>query len=176
MRELTKLPSKGSWDRFQNQKERKLFAPANQALFRVQEIYQIEQVWVSFHTFWGLTFLLDENCKITEPIHFWTRALSLNFHHFSTQEIYCQNLKRRGFSQHVLDNFLGWQEAQKNGKKWVSTLDDMHCPGRGAENPYTFFAHTPFPLQNQRSVQVRSRSASLGVYMHVLCSYSLSLI
>ena len=28
--------------------------------------------------------------------------------------------------------------------------------------------------QHERSVQVRSRSASLGVHMHVLCSYSLS--
>ncbi len=39
-----KLPSKGSGDRFQNQKERKLFAPAKQALFRVQENLQIKQV------------------------------------------------------------------------------------------------------------------------------------
>jgi hypothetical protein len=59
----------------QNQKERKLFAAASQALFRVQEKHQIEHVWVSFHTFWDLTFFIDENCKITEPIHFWTRAL-----------------------------------------------------------------------------------------------------
>jgi hypothetical protein len=70
-----KLPNKGSWDRFQNQKERKLFAAASQALFRVQEKHQIEHVWVSFHTFWGPTFLMDEKCKITEPMHFWTLAL-----------------------------------------------------------------------------------------------------
>jgi hypothetical protein len=35
-------------------------------------------------------------------------------------------------------------------------------------------AHVVHGQQHQRSVQVRSRSASLGVHMHVLCSYSLS--
>ncbi len=67
--------SKGSGDRFQNQKERKLFAPESQALFRVQEKYQIEHVWVSFHMFWRPTFFIDENCKISEPMHFWTWVL-----------------------------------------------------------------------------------------------------
>jgi hypothetical protein len=75
--DVKKLPSKGSWDRFQNQKERKLFASASQALFRVQEKHQIEHVWVSFHTFWAPTFLIDENCKITELMHLWTRASRL---------------------------------------------------------------------------------------------------
>jgi hypothetical protein len=41
--------------------------------------------------------LQKENCKITEPMHFWTRALLRAFCTIST-----------------------WQKAQKNGKKWVS--------------------------------------------------------
>jgi len=52
---------------FPEPKGAQTFRAASQALFRVQENYQIEQVWVSFQTFWGLTFLMDENCKITEP-------------------------------------------------------------------------------------------------------------
>ena len=51
----------------QNQKEHRLFASASQALFRVQEKHQIEQVLVSFHTFWGPTFLMDENAKLQTP-------------------------------------------------------------------------------------------------------------
>jgi hypothetical protein len=41
---------------------------------------------------------MDENCKITEPMHFWTRAVDVHF----------------------VPRFDAWQKAQKNRKKWVS--------------------------------------------------------
>ena len=111
----------GSGDRFQNQKERKLFASASQALFRVQEKYQIEHVWVSFHMFWRPTFFIDENCKITEPMHFWTWVLLRAF---------CTTFRRKRFIARTWNatdfraprpwQFVGWRQAQKNGKKWVA--------------------------------------------------------
>jgi len=66
----------------QNQKERKLFAA------RVQEKHQIEHVWVSFHMFWRPTFFMDENCKFTEPMHFWTWVLLRAF---------CTTFRRKRF-------------------------------------------------------------------------------
>ena len=62
--------------------------PQSQALFRVQEKHQIEHVWVSFHMFWRPTFFLDENCKISEPMHYWTWVLLRAF---------CTTFRRKRF-------------------------------------------------------------------------------
>jgi len=64
------------------------FSSASQALFRVQEKHQIQHVWVSFHMFWRPTFFIDENCKITEPMHFWTWVLLRAF---------CTTFRRKRF-------------------------------------------------------------------------------
>ena len=115
-----KLPSKGSGDRFQNQKERKLFASASQALFRVQEKHQIEHVWVSFHMFWRPTFFIDENCKISEPMHFWTWGFCVHFvPRFDARDSSPEPETPQIFALRPWQ-FVGWRQAQKNGKKWVS--------------------------------------------------------
>ncbi len=64
------------------------FSPPQVKHCRVQENYQIEHVWVSFHMFWRPIFFIDENCKITEPMHFWTWALLRAF---------CTTFRRKRF-------------------------------------------------------------------------------
>jgi hypothetical protein len=70
--------------------------------------------------FWGPTFLIDENCKITEPKHFWTWALLRAF---------CTTFRRKRFiarTRNATDfrfpslTICRMAKAQKNGKKWVS--------------------------------------------------------
>ncbi len=65
--------------------------------------------WVSF---WGLTFLIDENCKITEPMHSWTRVLSQHFvPRFRRRDSLPEPETPRIFALSP-GQFLGWQEAK----------------------------------------------------------------
>jgi hypothetical protein len=71
----------------------------------MQENHQIEQVWVSFHTFWGLTFLMDEKCKITETHAFLDMgAFACILYHVSTQEISSLNSPNSGIGLFYADS------------------------------------------------------------------------
>ena len=118
-----KLPSKGSGDRFQNQKERKLFAAASQALFRVQEKHQIQHVVTcgSLFTCSGaLLFSSTKTAKLQNPCISGHGCFCVHFvPRFDARDSSPEPETPQIFAPRPWQ-FVGWRQAQKNGKKWVS--------------------------------------------------------